>query len=201
MAAPHVAGLVALLWSAGPHLIGDVDVTEWLIRHSARPVVDLACGGDADGHPNNVYGWGIVDAMAAIQGELRLTGSAEPRLAQAGGRVTYTFSVSNTAVLSPATSVVLSDSLPLSTTFASAGGAYSQVGNGVVWDLGTIPSNESITTTLAVTLNKSLPLGSIVINADYAVRSGQVPTVVMGTPITVTIPWRLSLPITYKNTP
>ena len=66
MAAPHVSGLVALLWSAAPHLVGDVDATEKLIQETARPTMSDSCGGDADGYPNNVYGWGIVDALAAV---------------------------------------------------------------------------------------------------------------------------------------
>jgi hypothetical protein len=58
--------LVALLWSAAPHLVGDVDATEKLIQETARPTISDSCGGDADGYPNNVYGWGIVDALAAV---------------------------------------------------------------------------------------------------------------------------------------
>lgn len=67
MAAPHVTGLAALLWSAVPALIGNVDLTEESIKETARPVFDTSCGGDIDGHPNNVYGWGIVDALAAVR--------------------------------------------------------------------------------------------------------------------------------------
>jgi subtilisin family serine protease len=65
MAAPHVAGLVALLWSANPALIGDYDATYQLIRESAAPRSDTRCG-DAPGAPNNVYGYGRVDAYAAV---------------------------------------------------------------------------------------------------------------------------------------
>jgi subtilisin family serine protease len=35
MAGPHVAGVVALMWSANPHLIGDIDLTETILRNSA----------------------------------------------------------------------------------------------------------------------------------------------------------------------
>jgi subtilisin family serine protease len=65
MAAPHVAGLAALLWSANPALIGDYDATYQLIRDSAAPRSDTRCG-DAPGAPNNVYGYGRVDAYAAV---------------------------------------------------------------------------------------------------------------------------------------
>jgi subtilisin family serine protease len=65
MAAPHVAGLVALLWSANPALIGDYDATYALIRNSARILSDTRCG-DPAGAPNNVYGYGRIDAYAAV---------------------------------------------------------------------------------------------------------------------------------------
>ncbi|TET52642.1 MAG: peptidase S8, partial [Anaerolineales bacterium] len=54
MAGPHVAGTAALLWSAAPCLIGDVDTTEWMIGQSTRPASSGACGGDPSGRPNNV---------------------------------------------------------------------------------------------------------------------------------------------------
>jgi hypothetical protein len=89
MAGPHVAGVVALLWSAEPALIGDIDATEQLICATAvpKPVEDVctiedevpegmfvslvhnpvcACGGTT-GVPNNVYGCGFIDAGAAVQ--------------------------------------------------------------------------------------------------------------------------------------
>lgn len=70
MAGPHVTGLVALLWSANPELIGDIDLTEQIIIETAHYVQasDL-CGGD-DGDRNNVYGYGIVDAYAAVEAAL-----------------------------------------------------------------------------------------------------------------------------------
>jgi len=201
MAAPHVVGLVALLWSAGPHLIGEVDVTERLIQVAARPVIDTSCGGESDGHPNNVYGWGIVDALATIRGELKLAGAVEPHRPNAGGVVTYTFSVSSTAVLSPTTGVVLSDSLPVSTTFARASGEYNRVSDNVIWELGAVANNETVTATLVVTLDSSLSRGTSIVNADYAVRSSQVPTPVLGAPLRIFIPWRLHLPVTHKSLP
>ncbi|MFQ5594752.1 MAG: S8 family serine peptidase, partial [Anaerolineae bacterium] len=66
MAGPHVAGTIALLWSAQPQLVGDLAVTEQVLRASATPIADITCGGDADGLPNNVYGWGIINADAAV---------------------------------------------------------------------------------------------------------------------------------------
>ena len=66
MAGPHVAGTIALLWSAQPQLVGHLAVTEQVLRASAAPVAESQCGGDVDGQPNNVYGWGIINADAAV---------------------------------------------------------------------------------------------------------------------------------------
>lgn len=65
MAAPHVAGVVALMWSANPALIGDVDRTTEILRQTAGQ----ADTGSADtcGDPANLTGAGLVDAYAAVQ--------------------------------------------------------------------------------------------------------------------------------------
>lgn len=65
MAAPHVAGAVALLWSAVPGLVGDVDGTRALLDETAVDTSDLTCGGTAD--DNNVYGEGRLDALALVE--------------------------------------------------------------------------------------------------------------------------------------
>jgi subtilisin family serine protease len=65
MAAPQVAGVVALLWSANPALIGDYDATYAILGESAHRLSDTRCGGSLAG-PNNVYGQGRVDAFAAV---------------------------------------------------------------------------------------------------------------------------------------
>jgi len=67
MAAPHVAGLAALLISVDPSLRGQVDRLETLIEHTALPkAASQTCGGvPGSSIPNNTYGWGRVDALNA----------------------------------------------------------------------------------------------------------------------------------------
>ncbi|MET7941700.1 S8 family serine peptidase [Streptomyces sp. NPDC005302] len=64
MATPHVAGAVALLWSAAPSLIGNIDETRDLLDEGARDVDDTHCGGTAD--VNNVWGQGKLDILASV---------------------------------------------------------------------------------------------------------------------------------------
>jgi subtilisin family serine protease len=68
MAGPHVAGAVALLLSAQPQLIGQVEEIEDLFRRSARPFFSAQDCGPLRGnaHPNAVYGYGIIDVKAAL---------------------------------------------------------------------------------------------------------------------------------------
>jgi len=65
MAAPHVAGVVALLWSSNPLLRRDVEATEAVLAATAHDRIDSSCGGDVDGDPNNVSGEGRIDALDA----------------------------------------------------------------------------------------------------------------------------------------
>jgi subtilisin family serine protease len=67
MASPHVAGAVALLWSAFPNLRGNVDHTEFILEQSAVQLTTTqGCGGDTSSQvPNNVYGYGRIDVLAA----------------------------------------------------------------------------------------------------------------------------------------
>ena len=64
MAAPHLAGTVALLWSAAPAMLGDVAGTRALLNETATDHADSQCGGTAD--DNNVYGEGQLDALALL---------------------------------------------------------------------------------------------------------------------------------------
>ncbi|MEO3748229.1 S8 family serine peptidase [Plantactinospora sp. B5E13] len=65
MAAPHVAGAVAALWSYDPTLIGQVDQTRRLLAESAVDVDDTECGGTAAF--NNKYGEGRLDLVRLLE--------------------------------------------------------------------------------------------------------------------------------------
>jgi hypothetical protein len=83
MAGPHVAGAVALLWSAVPGLANDIPVTEAYLNDSAVPITSTLCSSSSV--PNNLYGWGRLDVYAAVQavhhpitGTVTAAGSGEP---------------------------------------------------------------------------------------------------------------------------
>jgi hypothetical protein len=68
MAGPHASGVVALMWSANPALIGDIDRTEAILIQSAQPFTGTLpdCPGAAD-FPSTAAGYGILDAYGAVQ--------------------------------------------------------------------------------------------------------------------------------------
>ena len=67
MASPHMAGAVALLWSAQARLIGQIDQTEQILLKSATPVPFNQCGEAANSVPNMTYGYGRLNILAAVE--------------------------------------------------------------------------------------------------------------------------------------
>jgi subtilisin family serine protease len=69
MAGPHVAGAVALIISANPKLAGNVNRIEQILRETAVPLkTSQNCGG-VNGNliPNNTFGYGRINALAAVR--------------------------------------------------------------------------------------------------------------------------------------
>jgi serine protease AprX len=66
MATPHIAGAMALLWNAIPSLRHQLTDSRDALNNSAVHIASTQCG-DA-GPPNNVYGWGRVNILAAVGG-------------------------------------------------------------------------------------------------------------------------------------
>lgn len=69
MAAPHVAGGIALLWQAKPALIGNVDATETLLAKKAHHLKTTeSCGGiSGQKIPNNTFGYGLLNLLTAVK--------------------------------------------------------------------------------------------------------------------------------------
>ncbi|MFJ6567988.1 S8 family serine peptidase [Streptomyces sp. NPDC091292] len=82
MATPHVAGAVALLWSAAPSLIGDIDATRALLDEGAIDVDDTHCGGTAG--LNNVWGEGKLDILAAVDKAPHTAGTVTGKVTDKG---------------------------------------------------------------------------------------------------------------------
>ena len=71
MAGPHTAGAAALLWSAKPQVRRLIGISRCLISQTARSIVQVSspqtCGGTGPAdRPNNLWGYGLIDAYDAI---------------------------------------------------------------------------------------------------------------------------------------
>lgn len=72
MAGPHAAGVVALMWSANPRLVGDIPRTLQILRETAQPYRGpLPDCPQADSDPSVAVGYGVLDAYAAVQAAMQ----------------------------------------------------------------------------------------------------------------------------------
>ena len=65
MATPHVAGGMALFWSAFPSLRHQITASRDALNHTAHFISSTQCG-DV-GPPNNVFGWGRLDLLSGCK--------------------------------------------------------------------------------------------------------------------------------------
>jgi subtilisin family serine protease len=112
MAAPHVAGSLALVMSAAPELIGDAEAAMNSLRTTAVDIIDLTCGGDDDGDPNNVYGEGRIDVLTAVN------------LVATGGTLTGTVTDGATSRPIPGAKVAANNGIRDFNAFTDASGGY-----------------------------------------------------------------------------
>ncbi len=66
MATPHIAGAVALLWSAHPELRNNDDASEVVLNSTAVHILSNACDSGSPTTPNNTFGNGRIDILAAV---------------------------------------------------------------------------------------------------------------------------------------
>jgi serine protease AprX len=195
MAAPHVAGLVGLLISAEPVVRGQVDEIETLIERTAVPhTTTQNCGGvPGTNIPNNTYGWGLIDALAAYHGlhHLSLNKTASAAVITPGESITYTLSITHTHVETPTINVILTDTIPSGTVFLDATQPYSQTADVIEWYFPSLGVNESANVTLTVGTPPTIT-GTIT-NAFYGVRSEDISTVLGDPVVTVVVPYTLTL--------
>jgi serine protease AprX len=117
MAGPHVSGVVALLWNARPALVRDNAATKNILQMSANPNVTVTasqpyCGGTPPTQiPNNYFGYGRVDVLAAVNA----SGGGTPTVVPSTSTVVPSTS---TVAVPTGTSVVATATAPAATATA-----------------------------------------------------------------------------------
>ncbi len=154
VATPHVAGVAALLWSAAPGLRGHVIETEGILRRTARPLsAASACGGVPGSNvPNNTYGYGFIDAQAAVSEALRGKLTVDPGLTMSplSSLLTYTVVLTNYSALTR-TNVVINLVIPPSTTLTGTISPPGVTAGGqITWTFPTVMPDSAISATFAV---------------------------------------------------
>ena len=112
--------------------------------------------------------------------QLELNKVASAPLVAPGEYITYTLTITHSSGISPTTNVVLTDTLPLGTTFVSATSPYTRSGDVIQWSFPSLDASESQSVELAVQVN--ITSTEAITNDDYAVRSDQV-ALVRGEPV------------------
>jgi len=189
MASPHVAGAVALLWSAVPDLANDIDLTESYLNQNAVHVDSSACS--STGVPNNLYGWGRLDISAAVQSTIADKGLLTGRVTEpagspiSGARISASHSRASTTHLTAGADGSFGGYLPAATytLTVTAADHLTRTVSDIVIDAG-------LTTTVGITMPACI-MAADVSYAPHSPRVGQAVTfsgtVAAGTlPITYT---------------
>lgn len=86
MATPHIAGAVALLWSAHPELRNDDTATEAVLNSTAVHILSNTCDGGSPATPNNTFGNGRIDILAAVDSNVALSLTSAASVKDHGGQ-------------------------------------------------------------------------------------------------------------------
>lgn len=119
MSAPHVTGLVALMWQAAPCLVGNFAVTENIMESTATDIsYDDGSPLTPTNFPNFTTGWGEIDALAAVTTAAMVCGN---------GTLTGTITDSDTAGPLESVRVELTGQIPFNhrTVLTNASGVYT----------------------------------------------------------------------------
>src|SRR2546421_7628133 len=121
MATPHIAGAMALLWSAIPSLQHQIEASRDALDNSAVEIDSAACPPGGPTPPNNVYGWGRIDIAAAVgtPGPTPSVSPTPPSTATPCGATTATPTATPTATATATATATISAN-PTATATATA---------------------------------------------------------------------------------
>jgi len=135
---------------------------------------------------NNLGGPGNYTAnTTVVKPVLTLSKTDAPDPVNAGSNITYTLSYSNTGTAS-ASGVVVTDTVPGSTSFVSATAGGTLAAGVVTWNLGALAVGGSGSVQLVVQVASPLPNGTVITNGAFNIDSNET-TPLAGAAITTTV--------------
>jgi subtilisin family serine protease len=155
MSAPHVTGLVALMWQAGPCLVGDYALTETLLEDTATPMTyDDGSPLTPTNYPNFATGWGEINALAAVQAAASICGATTLRGVVSGLEMCDV----NPAPLGGATVNIYDHGVLLTSLTTDSGGNYIFALDAGTYDLEVIMNGYVTQTVFGVVLEEGANL-------------------------------------------
>ncbi len=116
---------------------------------------------------------------------LAITKVDKPDPVKPGGLLTYTLTVNNHGTAA-ATNLVITDTVPIDASFASASHGGTESNGIVTWNVISLTNGASLNRTLAVTASVPPTNGQVITNAIYGVRCAEVPAPTWGPAVTTT---------------
>ncbi len=168
MATPHVAGAIALLWSAHPELRHQIADTENILNDAAVDVSSTACS--SNGVPNNTYGFGRLDIKAAVDVAAASISPASQNFGASGG----TGAVSVTAATGVGWQTFVNDSW-ITVTSGGSGSGNGTVNFSVAVNTGSARTGTMIVAGRVFTVTQDAPACTYSISptsANYTSASG-----------------------------
>ncbi len=107
-----------------------------------------------------------------------------PATVRAGDILTYTIVFTNTGN-AYATSVVITDRIPANTEWHSGG--HSHTATEVRWNVASMAPGVTGYAVFSVRVRPDTPVGTVILNSQYGVRSAELPATTGGAPVAVTV--------------
>jgi serine protease AprX len=199
MAAPHVAGVAALLLSAQPLLTGQVDQLEQIMTSTAYALTSAQeCGGvPGNSIPNNTYGYGRADAWEALKvlpHGFALSVSTQYPFVLSGGLLRYQVQLTHLHSLYSTENTIMIAQFPAGTSVETSSVPFTQFGDSLQWDFASLAANETLLLTVDLRVPDTFAVGTS-IESTFSVTSDQVeqPVIHSATPVMVLLPAFLPL--------
>lgn len=166
-------------WNIGTVLAGGAGTVQMVVRVTSPLANGTVITNSAYSITSNETASiiGVADTTTVTSAPFLVLGKADsPDPVLAGSNITYTITYSNTGTAG-ATGVVITDTVPVNTTFVSATSGGIQSGGVVTWTIGPVNAGALATVQMVVQVGAGVANGSTITNATYSMASNELSTI------------------------